>query len=513
MPPSFEWEIHDRAGPPSRIGVGSAPPGNRQRRFRSAIALIVLFIIGGVAIRAWTVVRDRTVREAQAELRASVELELASIAEADAELFRSRQDPADPGWQGQQLARHGFGIPGTEVVEFVPAPGLKPADRDPEISDIRVSGRDGRVQLTHWFEVRDLPPTAIERDVLDPDFDLPSKPLPFKSTWFYRQGEDGAWYHVAPSDSFLGIPHSWHSSRLEIRSAGLEASLLDNVAAELAGLVLQVCQGLDCPPNTHYVLSFEDIPTAVTQGDRWTIPAPHLAGMPEEEEARAAWRWLLKLWLFQNLVADHSNVDEIADKIILRQLVGRLAAQVGLAESLSVNKELLAQAGTRNQLHSLQSLWQARVNAEAPQEMRLLEAEITALLDFLTYQMGSDRLYELLPAPGEPFRAARAALFSSLGLELEGFTAAWSEYVSELSGEPLTSLGGSPDAPPIDESLTLSPVTSSRQIALVFNDRIWVGSVDGSDVMPLTQDGQRINLPTWSPDGRRLLTPMVTEWD
>lgn len=467
MPPSFEWEIHDRAGPPSRIGVGSVPPGNQQRRFRRSIAFIILLVLGGITMRIWTSIRDRAVEEARAELRASVELELVSVAEDDAELFRSRQDPADSTWQGQQLVRHGFGIAGAEGVRFVPAPGLKPAARVPEISDISVSGRDGRVQVTHWYEVRDLPLMAIEMNLLESEIGLPSEPLPFKSTWFYRQGDDGTWYHVAPSDGFLGIPHSWHSTQLEIRSAGFEAPLLDDVAPELVGLVLEVCQGLTCSPETHYVLSFEDVPTAAIQGERWTLPAPYLVGMPEEEEARVAWRWLLKLWLFQNLVTDHSNVNEISDTIILRQLVGRLAADVGLAESVATDREVLARAGARNELHSLQSLWQAQVDAGTPQEMRLLETEIAALLDFLAEQMGSERLYGLLPAPGEPFRATRATLFSSLGLKLEDFIAAWSKYVSELSGEPITSLSGSLNIRPSTESRPPSPVMPSYHIALL----------------------------------------------
>jgi hypothetical protein len=504
MPPSFEWEIQDDSGPPSRIGGGLEPPAIRKRRFRIAVALVVLLALGAIAIRTWAAVRDRAVEDAKAELRASVELELTSITEGDAELFRSRQDPADAMWQDRQSARQGFGSTAQGTTPSPLAPSLFATDRDPEISDIRVSGRDGQVQLTHWFEVRDL--LSVATGSMDLQVRLPSQPLPLSSTWFYRQGDDGIWYHVAPPDSFPGIPHSWFGSLLEIHSSELEAPLLGDSAAELMSLVVLVCRTLDCAPDTHYVLSFEDIGTATTSGERWALPAPHLVGLPEGEEARAAWHWSLKLWLFQNLIANHTNLEEIADSIILRQLVGRLAARAGLAEPIPTDSHLLLQAGAQNQLHSFQDLWQAGVNSEPAQATRLLETEIAALLDVLGSQIGSERLYELLPEPGVPFRASRAALFSSLDLDLDDITAAWSKYVSELSGEPVTSAGKAQEEPPPAESLAPPPVSSGNQIALVCDDRIWVGSVDGSDLVPLTPDDQHFGAPTWSPDGHRLLT-------
>jgi hypothetical protein len=504
MPPSFEWEIEDNSGPPRQLGDASGSAARRNRRRLFATALVVLLAFGGIAIRAWTAARDRAVEEARAELRASVELELASIAEADAELFHNRQDPENPMWQDRQSARMGFGIPGQETTAWTPAPGLSATDRAPEIGDIRVSGRRGQVQLTHWFEVRN--PLSTEPGLMDAEVDLPPQPLPFRSTWFYRQGDDGVWYHVAPPDTFPGIPHSWYGNLLEIHSSELEAPLLGDSAVELVSLAALVCQVLDCAPETHYVLSFEDIVVATSIGERWALPAPHLVGLPEGAEARAAWQWSLKLWVFQNLVSSHTNLEEVTDSIILRQLVGRLAARAGLAEPFPTDRHLLLQASARNELHSFQELWQAGVNSNPARATRLLNAEIAALLDVLASQIGSDRLFELLPEPGVPFRASRAALFSSLDLGLHDITAAWSKYVAELTGEPVTSAGERQGEPPPAASLAPPPISSSNRIALVCGDRIWVGGVDGSDLVALTPDDEHFSTPTWSPDGRRLLT-------
>lgn len=504
MPPSFEWKIEDNSGPPRQIGDASGSAASRKRRRLIAVVLVVLLASGGIAIRTWTAVRDRAFEEARAELRASVELELTSIAEADAELFHSRQDPEDPAWQDRQSARLGFGIPGQETAAWTPGPSLFAADRAPEIGDIRVAGRRGQVQLTHWFEVRN--PLSADPALMDAEVGFSSQPLPFKSTWFYRQGDDGVWYHVAPPDSFPGIPHSWYGNLLEIHSSEREAPLLGDSAAELVSLATLVCQVLDCVPDTHYVLSFEDVVAATTFGERWALPAPYLAGLPEGAEARAAWQWSLKLWVFQNLVSNHTNLKEVTDSIILRQLVGRLAARAGLAEPIPTDGHLLLQASARNQLHSFQELWQAGVNSDPTQATRLLKAETAALLDVLASQVGSDRLYELLPEPGVPFRASRAALFSSLDLGLHDITAAWSKYVAELTGEPVTSAGKGQDEPPPAASLVPPPISSGNHIALVCDDRIWVGSVDGSDLVALTPGDERFSAPTWSQDGRRLVT-------
>jgi Tol biopolymer transport system component len=494
MSVSFDWDFAEEPrAPRPPDGRGGLP--DRWRRWLSWGAVVfILLVAGGLLTRAWVNDRLKAIEKVEAELRGIVELELKSIAEGDGELFRTRQDPADPRWQARQVARYIANPTG-----FVPAPGLASAERPSEIKKAHVFGRSGRVELVHWFQPLSHTLPLSHTPTL-------SSPLPFHATWFYRLDEEGVWYHVAPPDDYWGIPYSWHGSRLTIRATEIESQLLDPIALDLALLVSEGCRRLDCLAQTRYTLSFEDNLPPQIQGDRWTLPALFLTGFPEGEEARAAWEQALKLWLVEALVRTRVAHPERAERVIYRQFVVRLQAELGLIEPPLPDVQLLAQALVEDKAHTPQGLWEAEYDPDDHEGNRLLEAEVTALLQFIETQVGPERLFDLLRALRDDQLFYALATFYRL--DTEDFQAGWSAYLAELTGVAAPAATPQASVQPLEPppAPPPPPVPPGDQIAFICDGRIWVGNADGSNVVPLTAPIEDFNGLYWSPDGRWLLT-------
>jgi hypothetical protein len=287
MPVSFDWEFEEereKLRPPGDEGHGWRAP----RWLRRGLLVAFLLVAVGGAITLW--VRDR-LKEAdrqEAQLRAAVELELRALAQQDAELFHALQDPADPEWGSQQVAR--YILPGAGG--FPPAPGLIPADRPLEIQEVHYFGQTGRVELLRWFVA---PASATGR-----------APLPFHITWFYTWDGTGQWYHTAAPADYWGIPHLWYGRRLTIRATETEAHWIGPLANELAPLVSRACRSLDCPRGTDYQLEFAANVSPQVEGNAWTLPPLYLTGLPQGDAAAGAWREAVKAWTLEALA--HSQV-------------------------------------------------------------------------------------------------------------------------------------------------------------------------------------------------------------
>lgn len=510
MPPSFEWQFDDDPHPRRRPGAGEAA-GDRRRRWltcpggrcqrRRGLILLTLLAVLALPARGLQVALQRANAQAGARLRAAVELELRTIAAGDVELFRRRQDPADPAWRERQVARY---LPpaGVPLAGFVPAPGLEPADRPAEIRAVRLSGRNARVELVRWFQ----PAAQATRSQGIPI----SAALPFRFTWFYRQADGGDWYHVAPLDDAWRDPyirsagvrtagggpagsvvigftltsgagarrapgladdaylvagaHAAGEPVLGIRATQAEAALLDPIVAELGSLVARGCEWLDCPPQARFTLSFQDLPAPRVRGDQWALPTLYLAGRPANDEARVVWERALKLWMVEMLAQSRLDdadvradaaalrqrlqglasaerfrgVDQvrIAQRVVYRQWVARLQAQLDLIEPLSPDVALLTQAVAAGEQHLLETLWQATIDRVDADQARLLETEAVVLFDLLERQVGAPRLFELLPALLGRYRPADAALFALYDeLDREAFTQDWYAHLSRLTGQ------------------------------------------------------------------------------
>jgi Tol biopolymer transport system component len=499
MSVSFDWQIEQEDRLPHWPSSDTPPPDRRRRWLWRGIAVFVLLVAAGSGAYLWISSRLKAVEKAEAELRRIVELELTAIADGDAEIFRIRQDPSNLHWRDQQVIRY-F----SPEAQFVPAPGLTPSSRPPEIEKVHFFGQTGRVELTHWFQPTNPPNGRTNQPT--------NQPLPFHATWFFRQNEAGTWYHVAPPDDYWGIPYSWHGSRLDIRATEVEAEALDPIADELARLMARSCDWLGCPPDARYSLSFQDVSAPQTQGDRWVLPALYLAGLPDGEQANDAWARALELWLVETLARAQVGDDAVTQRIFYRQLVARLKAELGLAEAVSPDVELLTEALQYGGAHPLWRLWQAEYDPDEPEETRLYEAEVAAVLDLIGEQVGSERIFELLPALGDHYRLTDV-LTLLYDVSREDFTVAWSEHLSELTGVaiagpyPPISLSLPPDQP-LEPPPTPDPPAAppGDQIALNCDGRIWVGNVDGSDMFLLTAANLSFSGLLWSPDGRWLLT-------
>jgi hypothetical protein len=477
------------------------------------VAFVLLFVIG-FGVRVWVVSRINAVEKVEQTVRSIVELELKSINDGDIDLFRTIQDPIDATWQERQVNRY-FS---QSAAQFAPAPGLTPAERPWDIRQVRILGRTARVELVRWFHKRTALPVQLQAELADgPSIGL----LPFHITWHYGVDPNGAWHHITPPDEFLGVPHAWHGTRLDIRATQIEADALNPAAPDLASLVSQACRWLDCPRDARFSLSFEDGLVPQIQAYRWALPTLYLAGIPDSEHARAAWEHGMQLWVLDALaqarVSDEGfpgNTAEVTQRIVFRQLVARLGAEFGLAEPVSPDVGLLTRALRDQQQHPLGDLWKAKFDSADLDESRLFEAEVAALLDLLAENTGPERLFLLLPALRD-YNQLGDALLAVFDLDIGNFPAAWSAYLSDLTGTTTVSSqlpASAENDNPSDAQLPPPPVPTAPlvppgdHIAFICNGRIWAADVDGDNLVPLTTSDERYKHLYWSPDGRWLLT-------
>jgi hypothetical protein len=357
MPPLFEWEFEDDPEPSASAANTASASDRRRRWMRRGLVVLLLLAVIGLGVRGLIAARQRAMDEVEAELRATVQLELRSIESSDVELFNSVQDPSDTEWRAAQMARF-FSAADND---YTPAPGMVPARRPSEIAQVDLAGRSAQVEVTFWFDyaahggsrgARPDPTPEVQRSPgqgqVQPDLDVGT--YPFTSTWFYQRTEQGDWFHVAPQDQAWRAPYStssgarrvgatpaltsdgqltvtaptrsdtikipgledgslvtipapdWSGPLLQVEATQSEAPLIDPVAVELGRLVSQACDGLNCPFDARYRLRFDDVPAPQRAGNRWTLPTTYLAGRPKDKSAQSAWTHALQLWIVEALV-------------------------------------------------------------------------------------------------------------------------------------------------------------------------------------------------------------------
>jgi Tol biopolymer transport system component len=209
-----------------------------------------------------------------------------------------------------------------------------------------------------------------------------------------------------------------------------------------------------------------------------------------------------------------SQLDDqlLTGRLIYRQLLRRLQAELDLALPPSPDVDLLAQAVLAGQQHTPEELWAATYDPDDLPATHLLEAEIAAFLDLLSERVGSQHLGALLPILNASSLSGDAALFDVYKLDRDEFTAAWYTYLSQLTGQAILPLSIFPIVPAVEGPLEPPPLQApptrlpGDQIALICDGRLWVGDADGRDLVPLTPSGHRFSVPRWSPDGRWLLS-------
>jgi hypothetical protein len=353
MPPSFDWEFDDDPEPTDPPETDSSSSDRRRRRLRRGAVLLLVLLALGSGVRALINARDRAVTQVEADLRATVELELHTIATGDVELFEALQDPADATWRSRQKERY-FGASGTS---YVPAPGMALAERAAEIKAIDLKGASGQVQITQWYEfpAQGASPGPLARPEQSEtrQQQVAAQQIPtgttlhaFTVTWTYRRTDEGDWHHVAeeqaawrepyyasagvrklkfdPSDptarrtirlpgmaagSFITVPlPNWAGPVLQIQATQAEAAILAPITVELGRTVADACDLLQCPYIARHSLNFGDVPVPQIDGRQWSLPTLYLAGMPDDVAARDAWLHALKLWIVEALA--RAQIDE-----------------------------------------------------------------------------------------------------------------------------------------------------------------------------------------------------------
>jgi hypothetical protein len=510
LPPAFEWDIEQQSGPPRRIREGNTPPSRRRRWLLRGVVVVFFLVVVGLGIRAFIASRLEETEEAEQAVRDTVELELKTIADGDTEVFRLRQDPADPIWRERQVSRY----VSDHADQFTPAPGLELVDRPWEIKNVQVLGRTASVDLVRWFQEPAVFPT---QEHPEPTGRQSPESLPFHTTWFYTEDDNGTWFHVAPPGGYLGVPYSWHGTWLDVHAAEIEAEALDPVARDLIVLAAQVCLWVGCSEDARYTLNFEDALSPQVQGARWALPALYLTGLPEDGEARKAWGRALELWVLGALAQAQIEDEAISQRIIYNQLLAQLAAELGLVESEGPDAALLTRALDGRRAHTPHDLWLAEYQRSEAGDARLLEAEVAALLDLLAERSGPVALFHLLPALGNQARF-EDVLSDVFGLDVESFSAEWSAHLANLTGATALASGLQREAafptepelppPPRPEASAIPP---GDHVAFVCDGRVWASQADGIQLTPITASKERFKYLHWSPDGRWLLTTWQPE--
>jgi Tol biopolymer transport system component len=492
MPVAFDWEFQEEDPDPSHRperGLGRFAGG---RRWSSWLVLMVaLIVVGGPVFGLWAKRQLDAAEKIDEELRAVVELELKTIAGGDVDLFRGLQDPNDARWLGRQIARYI-----SRPQSLVPVPGMTVDERPTEVAAVRTYGELGEVELVQWF-------TTSEEGQGDP--------LPFRTTWFYRQDQEGVWHHVAPPKDYSGVPYSWYGTRLIIRASEFESQLLDPIAVDLVRLIYQGCLRLNCEADTKYTLSFEGVLTPKVQDDWWTLPELQVAGLPDSEWARSEWERALKLWMVDALARAQSDEANLSERVVYRQLLERLQADLvsggRISECIDPDLEVLAEALRNGVSLDLQTLWRAALDPDDYEATRLREHAVAAMLEWIEGKIDGDGLHKLVPALGRYPRldSALAATFELAPADLEH---EWFAHLVELTDVDIVSasLARTASEALVTPSLPRLTATPGDQLAFVCNNVLWVGNADGSGLMAFTPTDLQFSNVRWSPDGESLLT-------
>jgi WD40 repeat protein len=488
MPVAFDWEFQEEDPDPSRRPERF---GGGRRQSSWLVLLVSLFTVGGLAFGLWAKRQLDAAKTIDEELRAVVELELKTIAEGDVDLFRGLQDPDDARWLGRQIARYI-----SRPQSLVPVPGMILDERPTEVAAVRTYGELGEAELVQWF-------TTAE--------DGQGDPLPFRTTWFYRRGQEGVWYHVAPPENHSGVPYSWYGTRLTIHASEFESQLLDPIAVDLVRLIYQGCLRLNCGADIKYTLSFEGVLTPKVQDDWWTLPELQVAGLPDSEWARSEWERALKLWMVDALARAQSDEANPSERMVYRQLVERLQADLvsggGISEHDEPDLEVLAEALRNGVSLDLQTLWRAVLDPDDSEATRLREHAVAAMLQWIEGKIDNEELHMLVPALGRYPRldSALAATFELAPADLEH---EWFAHLVELTDVDIVaaSLARTASEALVAPALPRLSATPGDQLAFICNNVMWVGNADGSGLMPFTPTDLQFSDVRWSPDGESLLT-------
>ncbi|HSM55216.1 MAG TPA: hypothetical protein VK879_03595 [Candidatus Sulfomarinibacteraceae bacterium] len=283
---NFQWRTDDEElTDPQDLSPGGGPD---RRRVVYVLLFVIVLAAGGYGLyRSYRGVEEHlaeTTERVEAEVRASHNVVQSAANRADSELFVRFLSGADARWSATQeqlvageawLHRPGLGLewqpaqratePGTAITVSLSSDLTEAILQSRETYRLALPGGEGRAERV------ELEQTAV-----------------------YRLGPD-RWLYAPPEAEFWGETRELSLSRLELIYPARDEGLVTRLAADLNGLVAQVCDGAggECPDDFRLQVQFGRdpallLPEAARILPTWAerlpgLPAPTLVGLPVDE--------------------------------------------------------------------------------------------------------------------------------------------------------------------------------------------------------------------------------------
>jgi hypothetical protein len=268
----LEWRFGDEL-PDERTGE---QPGSQRAWRRWFPWLLLLLVVAGGTYVGW---RDRqqNLTRAETQVRQVADLEFRALADGDAELFLSLQDPADRSWREAQTAAidtAGLPLPLQDRISSV----------NTTVENARVVGDRAQVEIVHTATL-----SSGNKAV-------------FRAVRFYRYTDDARWLHTQVTPDAGGHRITFVLDQLRLTACDRDADWVDPVASELAAAAYRFCRLVSCrqglPLELNLAASLEEGAAPNTT----TLPAPFLIGAPENDAAREMWVESLGQFLVDRLM-------------------------------------------------------------------------------------------------------------------------------------------------------------------------------------------------------------------
>jgi len=472
MSVELEWHFENQA-PDEAPQQEKRPRRLRWRFWLSLAGAVVLLVAAGLYVR-WRVQRE-VLKAVEAEVQAVAQLELQALAKGDTDLYLGLQDEADPNWREVQKAHATI-----DVALPLPLPGLTTTTAL-SVENARVVGNLARVEMVRQAGLPD------------------EQTAPFRALRFYRRSDDGRWLHTRADLGYAGHAVIFTGQQVAVTTYAIDAELVRPVASSLEKLASRFCMLVSCQMHVPLALVLTDtLDTAVEP--EGTLPAPFIVGVPDSEEARAAWEAALHELLLGRLIAREfgqpagsAGRGSEGVELFRARLHEWLRATLELRPPIAVEPDLIGQALDAGEWISLETLWNAPPAAGDPQRP-LAEIEIDLLLAFVEQEYGPSSVARILRLLDEvPWIATW--IQDTTGENWPTFYYQYAAYVRQAAGRPI-------EVEPPGEVLPFAEY--DLVAACTGPTNLWGVRLDGPEATPLSP-AAGIGALFWSPDGTRLL--------
>ena len=484
----FDWQIDDADAPWSE----DQPPPTRPRRKLSRRSWLILSLIPMLAIASAAIYVQVTLgaqlNRATGPVRQVARLEAQAVAANDRALFEALQNPEDGPWRALQDSRFGrlerVGLP-----EF----GWAATGAQPQPGTVALEPGGARLDVTYRFSVTQPLPGGATHVTL-------------RAPQYYKQTSSG-WVRAMPGPDFWGPLRKLNGNRVSMAYTQRDAAFVEPLVPRLDELLVRACARLDCPPQPIYIsfensaealASLSDFSYGLENGFILRLPSPHLIGLPADVPSHDELYRAVGTRVVQALVTSQVAYGRQLDMSYLssQELVRWELAQAGLAGPF-INEAITRTLASRLPVAAWPPLSALLLR---PNRVGIQSAPGEALVplafDFLGQQFGPGTVTRLLPALiSARSRTLGDAIRSTLRVNPLSLEPAWQAYLLDQAGLSPKVKATLPQGELALECMT-DPSAVSFSILRIH--------ADGTDLTPMTDQGQSAFDPAWSPDGRRL---------